>query len=1073
MKIVLGVLMVMGLLFGVQVDAEPLVEGRVRLASGEPAVGAQVLLFDLTNLRAAPIGATTDETGYFALPFAALSGASALPERFDLGQNYPNPFNPSTTISYQLPTAMPVRLEVFDVLGQRIALLVDGERAAGFHTVRWDATDAAGWAVAAGVYFYRLSGDGVHLTRSMVLIDGQAGVPEAGGSVAAPEEALEMGSSIYGLTVSGWGLVPYVDPAFRVAVDREPVDLVVETLGSKHFAAKVAAAGVLGDVDNNGRVDIFDALLVAVYSANASIVMPNNGDIALGDVNRDGRTDLTDAYLIATYSVNPSDPVLPAGIGAPPEAPATGVSKLYWADFGTDKIQRANLDGSGVEDLVTSGLGDPYGLALDVAGGKMYWTDVGTDKIQRADLDGSGVEDLVTSGLGDPYGLALDVAGGKMYWTDVGTDKIQRADLDSSGVEDLVTSGLGDPYGLALDVAGGKMYWTDFGTDKIQRADLDGSGIEDLVTSGLGDPYGLALDVAGGKMYWTDFGTDKIQRANLDGSGVEDLVTSGLGDPYGLALDVAGGKMYWTDVGTDKIQRANLDGSGVEDLVTSGLGDPNGLALGDDSQAGSSPGTASLSPDPSTVSFGDDGAWHQFTVQSSESVVVVANPGTTAPRVEITTGSGRPNYCPAEADDDHARQDGEAIYLAGCAAGTGKVELRRASDQTVLQTYTFTVSSGPDLLVESPSVSDSSPDAGASFTLSATVRNQGDSRSASTTLRYYRSTNTTISASDTPVETDAVSSLAASGTSDESISVTAPSSAGTYYYGACVESVSGESDTRNNCSNAVIVTVASEIKDTGVSKLYWGDWGTGKIQRADLDGSNVEDLVTTGLRTPYGLAVDEAGDKLYWTDWGTVKIQRADLDGSNVEDVITSGLVNPWGLAVDEAGDKLYWTDVGTDKIRRADLDGSNVEDVITTGLSTPWGLALHAADDKLYWTDWGTSKIQRADLDGSNVEDLVTSGLVRPSGLALDVADGKMYWTNGGASKIQRADLDGSNVEDLVTSGLRNPYGLALDVASGKMYWTDPLADKIRRANLDGSNVEDLVTSGLVGPNGLALGGR
>ena len=78
-------------------------------------------------------------------------------------------------IPYQLPTAMYVRLEVFNILGQRVATLVDGEEPAGFHTASWDATDAAGEAVGAGVYLYRLSGHGVQLTRSMLLIDGQAG----------------------------------------------------------------------------------------------------------------------------------------------------------------------------------------------------------------------------------------------------------------------------------------------------------------------------------------------------------------------------------------------------------------------------------------------------------------------------------------------------------------------------------------------------------------------------------------------------------------------------------------------------------------------------------------------------------------------------------------------------------------------------------------------------------------------------------------------------------------------------------------------------------------------------------
>ena len=115
----------------------------------------------------------------------------------------------------------------------------------------------------------------------------------------------------------------------------------------------------------------------------------------------------------------------------------------------------------------------------------------------------------------------------------------------------------------------------------------------------------------------------------------------------------------------------------------------------------------------------------------------------------------------------------------------------------------------PDLVVDTPSVSDSAPEAGASFTLSATVRNQGSGSSASTTLRYYRSTDSVITSSDTPFGTNSVSGLSAAGTSPESVNLTAPSTPGTYYYGACVDAVSNESDTTNNCSSAVIVTVGA------------------------------------------------------------------------------------------------------------------------------------------------------------------------------------------------------------------------------------------------------------------------
>ncbi len=161
-----------------------------------------------------------------------------------------------------------------------------------------------------------------------------------------------------------------------------------------------------------------------------------------------------------------------------------------------------------------------------------------------------------------------------------------------------------------------------------------------------------------------------------------------------------------------------------------------------------------------------------------------------------------------ENDDDDG--DGRNFSIArAVSAGTYYVEVKGLHSR-VTGSYTLHARFGrPDLIVQSPSVSDNTLTTGQSFTLRATVRNSGTGRSASTTLRYYRSSNSTISTSDTQVGTDSVSGLSASGTSSESISLTAPSSSGTYYYGACVASVSGESNTNNNCSDGVSVTVSS------------------------------------------------------------------------------------------------------------------------------------------------------------------------------------------------------------------------------------------------------------------------
>jgi hypothetical protein len=88
-----------------------------------------------------------------------------LPTEFALTQNYPNPFNPSTVIDYALPTAGDVKLEVFNLLGQRVVTLVDQYQSAGNYSATFEANDQP-----SGVYFYRLEYSGGSLTRKMILI---------------------------------------------------------------------------------------------------------------------------------------------------------------------------------------------------------------------------------------------------------------------------------------------------------------------------------------------------------------------------------------------------------------------------------------------------------------------------------------------------------------------------------------------------------------------------------------------------------------------------------------------------------------------------------------------------------------------------------------------------------------------------------------------------------------------------------------------------------------------------------------------------------------------------------------
>ena len=99
-----------------------------------------------------------------------IGGNPEVPTGYTLMQNYPNPFNPTTQIAFTLPQTQRVTLSVYNILGQKVATLVDGVVTAGMHMVTWNARDDHGMELPSGVYFYRLSAGAFSEARKMVLL---------------------------------------------------------------------------------------------------------------------------------------------------------------------------------------------------------------------------------------------------------------------------------------------------------------------------------------------------------------------------------------------------------------------------------------------------------------------------------------------------------------------------------------------------------------------------------------------------------------------------------------------------------------------------------------------------------------------------------------------------------------------------------------------------------------------------------------------------------------------------------------------------------------------------------------
>ena len=115
-------------------------------------------------------GASTKDSGRVRTITGVSEDADRVPREFFLSQNYPNPFNPATSISYGLPSYSHVKIEIFNMLGQRVKILVNQEQGAGYKRVVWDGRDASGEAVASGVYLYRLRAGEKESTMKMLML---------------------------------------------------------------------------------------------------------------------------------------------------------------------------------------------------------------------------------------------------------------------------------------------------------------------------------------------------------------------------------------------------------------------------------------------------------------------------------------------------------------------------------------------------------------------------------------------------------------------------------------------------------------------------------------------------------------------------------------------------------------------------------------------------------------------------------------------------------------------------------------------------------------------------------------
>lgn len=262
--------------------------------------------------------------------------------------------------------------------------------------------------------------------------------------------------------------------------------------------------------------------------------------------------------------------------------------------------------------------------------------------------------------------------------------------------------------------------------------------------------------------------------------------------------------------------------------------------------------------------------------------------------------------------------------------------------------------------------------------------------------------------------------------------------------GQCI--ISFDADGRNKQVLATGCRLPDGIAvDVDRGHIYWTNMGAlgaddGSIERIDLDGGNRRTIVPQGgTHTPKQLQLSKDTGKLYWCDREGMRVMRCDLDGSQVETLVASGVGDAdrahqtrWcvGVAVDPVRRHVYWTQKGADnanegRIFRAGLDlpagdtpqnRSDIE-VLYSGLPEPIDLELNLVGRTIYWTDRGDAPrgntVNRAAMDVAAKDrvapEILLSGLMEGIGITLDVRRDRLFMTDLGGS-VYTAALDGSS---------------------------------------------------------------
>ncbi|XP_055899580.1 low-density lipoprotein receptor-related protein 4-like isoform X3 [Biomphalaria glabrata] len=799
---------------------------------------------------------------------------------------------------------------------------------------------------------------------------------------------------------------------------------------------------------------------------------------------------------------------------------------------------------------ILQGLQNAIALDFHHQKGLVFWSDVTLDVIKRAHLNGSNVMDIVSDGLENPGGLAIDWIHDKLFWTDAGTSRIEVSNLDGSSRKVILWQNLEKPRAIAAHPRQGQIFWTDWGTTpRIERAGMDGSLRMILANSSLFWPNGLTVDYAAERLYWADAKHHVIECANLDGTQRRTVISEGL--PHPFALTIFEDELYWTDWYTKSINKANkFSGSRVE-TIRSSLFFPMDIHTFHPQRQ----------PPAKNLCGANNGGCSHLCLPNESGFTCSCPTGLVLNKDRKNCAEVMDTFVLFSTQSDIRRISLDVGELMDVVIPLGGVQSAVGVEFDSITDSIYWTDVGADSIGMSSwdgknekVIASSSLDSPSGISFDWAAQN----------LYWTDSGNDRIEVCATQTKLRTVLIWR---DLDHPRDIVVHPQRGYMFWTELGESAKIERASMDGTERQVIIGSNTTWPnglglDFETDHLYWVDAGTRTLESCTLSGGDRKAIISTGLQHPFGVTV--FGQVVYWTDWDTGSIHYADKTTGGTQGVVASGfgqimdlkvfhrkrspvvtpcsqgnggcshicLLNPRGhtcacptgiimssdgkqcqsemrnfliftrrqeirkisleveyfmdvvipvgdlknaiaIDVDVVEGKMYWTDTWLDKISRANLNGSNVEKIIEHGIHTADGLAVDSVGRKLYWTDDGHNRIQVANLDGTMVTVLIYEDLDKPRAIALHYDKGYIFWTDWGSNpRIERADMDGKNRQIIISEGIEWPNGLTIDRPTNRIIWADARKELIECADLSGKNRRKLVTK-VSHPYGLTVAGN